>query len=136
MDRTFDTSLPSPSSRAETPQSRVTFSATSSRNSNSPSPTDTPAEKTNNSSSTTAAKRQLLSLRQQTKKSKLEVCLKTEEAAASRAEAATAEMREKKINAVKAAVELRECLKKPMTLNDLKRKFPDVYEFVFDDEDE
>ena len=41
------------------------------------------------------------------KKTKIEVCTRTETAAVSRAEAAVADLREKRILAVKAAIELR-----------------------------
>ena len=59
------------------------------------------------------------------KKTKIEVCTRT-------GTAAVADWREKRILAVKAAIELRVAMGMPMALDDLKRKYPDVYDFVFD----
>ena len=78
-----------------------------------------------------STKRQAMSYRQQMKKTRIDVCNSTEESAHCRTEKARAEMREKQILAVRAAMGLREAMGLPMTEEDIKMKYPDLYSFMF-----
>ena len=77
-------------------------------------------------------KRPPIAFRQQVKKSKLEICYSTEEAAILRTKAAAAEEKEARIGAVQKAMDLRVSLGMPMTIDEVQRLFPDVFKFIFE----
>ena len=77
-------------------------------------------------------KRPPIAFRKQVKKSKLEICYSTEEAAILRTKAAAAEEKEARIGAAQKAMDLRVSLGMPMTIDEVQRLFPDVFKFIFE----